>query len=44
MLTSCFLSGGGSPSPGGWVDVPQFTYTGQSETIVEEGTDGKSAF
>lgn len=44
MLTSCFLSGGGSPSPGGWVDVPQFTYTGQSETIVEEGIGWKIRF
>lgn len=44
MLTSCFLSGGGSPSPGGWIDVPQFTYTGQSETIVEEGIGWKIRF
>lgn len=43
MLTSCFPSGGGS-SPGGWVDVPQFTYTGQSETIVEEGIGWKIRF
>ncbi|WP_308752952.1 glycine-rich domain-containing protein [uncultured Anaerotruncus sp.] len=44
MLTSCFLSGGGSSFPGGWVDVPQFTYTGQSETIVEEGIGWKIRF
>ncbi|WP_419491166.1 glycine-rich domain-containing protein [Anaerotruncus massiliensis (ex Liu et al. 2021)] len=44
MLTSCFPSGGGSSSPGGWVDVPQFTYTGQSEVIVEEGVGWKIRF
>lgn len=44
MLTSCFLSGGGSPSSGGWIEVPQFTYTGQSETIVEEGIGWKIRF
>ena len=44
MLTSCFPSGGGPSSPGGWIDVPQFTYTGQSEVIVEAGIGWKIRF